>query len=84
MQKTTKERILSAINTVVPLSDYNASDSMYGMKYPLSPVDLVYILMELSKEFCFEVSEDFVDSMESITFGQFEELLISYENRQTT
>ena len=82
MQKTTKERILSAINTVVPLSDYNASDSMYGMKYPLSPVDLVYILMQLSKDFNFDICDDFVDAMENITFGQFEELLLRYENRQ--
>jgi len=80
MNKTTKERLLLAINKVVPLSDYEPSDALFGVKNSISSVDMVYILMQLSKEFCFEISDGFVDAMEGITYSQFEELLISHEN----
>ena len=82
MLTTTKERILSAINTVVPMGDYDPSDSLFGVEHPISSVDMVYILMQLSKDFRFEICDDFVDEMEGITYSQFEELLLRYENGQ--
>jgi hypothetical protein len=38
--------------------------------------------MQLSKDFCFDICDDFVDAMENITFAQFEKLLLKYENGQ--
>ena len=83
MQTTTKERVLSAINTVVPMGDYGHSDSLFGAEHPISSVDMVYILMQLSKDFRFEICDDFVDAMEGITYSQFEELLLRHENGQS-
>ena len=80
MQTTTKERVLSAINKVVTLSDYDPNTKLFSGEYKIASVDMVYILMQLSKDFCFEISVDLVDAMENITFAQFEELLLRYEN----
>jgi len=82
MQKSIKERVLSAINTVMPLDDYDPGNSLYSVEYRINSVDMVYILMQLSKDFNFDICDDFVDAMENITFAQFEELLFRYENGQ--
>jgi len=83
MQTNTKDRLLAAIHTVVPLDNYEGNDYLFSGKYPISSVDMVYILMQLAKDFCFDINDDFVDEMENITFSQFEELLIRYENKKT-
>jgi len=80
MQTSTKDRLLSAINTVVPLSDYKADDYLFSGKYPLSASDMVYVLLHLAKDFCFTINDDFIAAMENTTFSQFEALLVRYEN----
>jgi len=80
MQANTKARLLSAINTVVPLSDYKAEDFLFSGKYPLSATDMVYVLLQLSKDFRFTINDDFIAAMENATFSQFEELLVQHEN----
>ena len=82
MKSNTKERLLAAINTVVPLSEYTGSDHLFSIKYAINSMDMVYILQKLAKEFNFKINDDFVDAMEMCTFAQFESLLEKYENTQ--
>ena len=77
---STKERLLSAINTVLRLDDYENSDCIFSIKYSISSTDMVYILKKLSQDFNFSINDDFVDAMEMCTFEQFESLLEQYEN----
>jgi len=79
---TTKERLLAAINTVLPLNDYEGEDYLFSLKYPISSVDMVYVLLQLSKDFNFKIGDEFVAAMENATFSQFESLLTKYENTQ--
>ena len=81
---TTKDRLISAINVVLPLDSYNSEDCIYSQKYDISATDIVYILQKLSKDFNFTISDDFVDAMEAITFADFENLLEKYENTNTS
>ena len=74
----TKERLLAAINKVQPLDDYNSEDIIYGQKYGFSATAMVYILLELTKEFQFDITDDLIDSMENCTFAQLELLLEQY------
>ena len=74
---STKERLLSSINSVLPLDDYNSADYIFSSKYRISSVAMVYILQNLAKEFNFSITDDFVDALEMCTFGQLEELLVS-------
>ena len=78
MNTSTKNRILAAINTVVPLQDYEKDDCIFSQKYALTPVAVVYLLQELSKNYQFAITEDFVDALEYCTFGRLEELLEQY------
>ena len=75
---TTKERLLNAINKVLPLNDYNSTDCIFSGTYNMSATAMVYILLELQKDFNFKINDDFVDAMEMCTFAQFEELLEKY------
>jgi hypothetical protein len=77
---TIKEKILTAINTVAPLKDYNAGDCIFSGKYPSTPATMVYILLKLAKDFNFTITDDFVDSLEMCTFGRLEELLEQYKD----
>ena len=72
---TTKERLLSAINTVVPLIDYSSNDFVFSEKYFISPTAMVYILQKLSQDFKFVINDDFIDAMEKCTFARLEALL---------
>jgi len=74
----TKERLLSTINSVLPLVDYNESDYILSEKYRISAVAMVYILQKLSAEFNFTINDDFVDALEMCTFSRLEELLEQY------
>ena len=73
-----KERLLSVINTVLPLDNYDETDYMLSEKYHISAVSMVYILQKLSAEFQFTINDDFVDALEMCTFGRLEELLEQY------
>ena len=73
--KTTKERLLSAINTVFPLNDYTETDIIYSQKYNITPAAMVYILLQLAKDFNFTINDKFVDSLEMCTFKRLEEIL---------
>ena len=78
-----KERLLTAINTVLPLDDYNEADYILSEKYRISAVAMVYILQKLSAEFQFTINDDFVDALEMCTFGRLEELLEQYSGTAT-
>ena len=78
---STKERLLSAINKVQPLSNYNGEDIIYSQKYGFSATAMVYIVLELAKDFQFGITDDFVDAMESCTFAQLESLLEQYSGK---
>ena len=71
-----KQRILSAINIAVPLSDYESEDCIFSQKYAISPAAMVYILKKLAADFSFTITDDFVDALEMCTFGKLEELLL--------
>ena len=73
-----KERLLSAINTVLPMDNYNEADYVLSEKYRISAVAMVYILQKLSADFNFTINDDFVDALEMCTFGRLEELLEQY------
>ena len=77
---STKERLTAAINTVVTLSEYDENDYVFSGKCDISSTDMVYILQQLSKDFNFKITDDFVDAMEACTFAQLEGLLEKYEN----
>jgi len=74
----TKENVLTSINKVVLMKDYELHDCIFSQKYGLTPVILVYVLQQLSKDFCFKIDDNFIDSMKAVTFKQFEELLEQY------
>lgn len=67
---TTKEWVLAAINKVQPLDGNNNEDIIYSQKYGFSATAMVYILLELTTDFLFDITDDFVDSMENGTFAQ--------------
>ena len=79
MNLLTKDRLLTAINTVITLETYSPADIIYSEKYNISPTDMVYILLKLEKDFNFKITDDFVDAMEMCTFARLEELLEEYE-----
>ena len=76
---TTKLRLLTTINTVLPVKDYNTDDHVFSQAYGITATDMVYILQALAREFSFTICDDFVDAMEMITFAQFEALLERYQ-----
>ena len=84
MESIIKKRLISAINDVIPLSDYSGADIIYSEKYNATPTDMVYILLNISKEFNFIITDDFVDGLEMCTFDKLEELLEQYENSNQT
>jgi len=81
VKSTTKERLLSAINAVLPLHDYEGNDCIYSQKYSFSPAVMVYILQKLTQEFQFTITDDFVDALEMCTFAQLEALLEEYSGK---
>ena len=80
---TTKQRLLTTINTVLPMKDYNAEDHIFSQSYGITATDMVYILQALAREFSFTIGDDFVDAMEMATFAQFEALLERYQGTGT-
>ena len=80
MTSPIKAQLLSTINTVVKLNDYDISDCIFSQKYAISPVAIVYILQQLSKDFNFNITEDFIDALEMCTFAQLEQLLEQHTN----
>jgi len=62
--------------------DYKADDYLFSGKYPLSATDMVYLLLQLAKDFNFTINDDFIAAMENATFSQFEDLLVRHENTQ--
>lgn len=79
---STKERILAAINKVQPLDDYNKDDIIYSQRYGFTATAMVYILLELTKEFQFDITDGLIDAMENCTFAQLESLLEQYSGTQ--
>jgi len=77
---TTKQRLLTTINTVLPIKDYNPTDHIFSQAYGITATDMVYILQALSREFKFTINDEFVDALEMATFAKFESLLTQYEN----
>ena len=80
MSLNTKKRLISAINNATKLESYEGGDCIFSKKYAITPVNMVYILMNLAKEFKFAINDDFVDAMENCTFTKLESLLEQYEN----
>ena len=72
---TTKERLLNAINAVIPLADYDPDDCIFAQKYGITAPAFVFILQRLSADFGFSITDDFVDALENCTFVQLENLL---------
>ena len=81
MTPSTKDRLLTAINTVIPLINYEKSDCIFSQKYGIVPVAMVYILKKLAEEFQFTITDDFVDALENCTFAQLGTLLEEYSNK---
>jgi hypothetical protein len=77
---TIKERLLSAINTVIYLESYNDEDYVFSGRYNISPMAMVYILQKLAIDFQFSITDEFVDSLDKCTFARLEELLAQYGN----
>ena len=71
MRESTKERLLAAINTVLPLNNYEPEDHLFSEKHGIVAVDMIYILKQLAIDFQFVIDDDFVDAMEMCTFGKF-------------
>lgn len=78
---STKERILKAINKLLPIDEYNECDYIFSDKYSLTSTVMVYVLLELSKDFNFKITDDFIDALEMCTFAQLETLLEEYSNK---
>ena len=76
----TKKILLSAINTVITLDNYKPTDCIFSQKYAISPTAMVYILLQLSKDFNFTINDAFVDALEMCTFAQLEQLLEQHAN----
>jgi len=81
MESTVKKRLLTAINKVTPISDYDQNDCIFSQKYGFLPVTVVYILKQLESEFCFTLTDDFIDALEMCTFAQLEALLEEYSGK---
>ena len=79
-QSEIKTMLLSEINSVVNLKDYNKDDYIFSGKYPFSPTAMVYILQGMSKKLNFTLSEEFIDEMDMCTFGKLEELFERFRN----
>ena len=60
---TIKQRLLTTINTVLPMKDYNADDHVFSQAYGITATDMVYVLQALAREFNFTICDDFVDAM---------------------
>jgi len=80
MQNTTKGRLLDSIRKVILLDDYDRDDCIFSQKYSIPAVIMVYILKQLESDFCFTITDDFVDALEMCTFARLEELLEQYSN----
>lgn len=74
-----KEKLLTSINTVVTLNEYDSEDYIFSEKYAISSTDMVYILQQLSKDFNFKLTDDYVDALENCTFIALENLIGIYE-----
>ena len=70
----TKSKLLAVIHSVTPLTDYHPTDSIFSQQYSISSTDMVYILLQLSKDFQFPITEALIDSLENCTFAQLEAL----------
>ena len=74
-----KNKLLDSVNIVFKLTEYNKEDCIFSQKYNIPPIVIIYILLQLSKDFQFKITDDFVDALEMCTFGQLETLLEKYE-----
>ena len=81
MVMTTKERVLATLNKIVIIDDYHKDDCIFSQEYGFQPVTFVYILKQLSKDFNFMITDDFVDALENCTFAQLEILLEQYSGK---
>ena len=75
MNLTIKEKLLNVIDRIVPLDDYGEGDCIFSIKYSIPSAAVVYILLELSKDFGIAISDELVDALEMCTFGQLEEMV---------
>ena len=78
--ETTKSKLLSAINTVTPLPDYQPDHHIFSQDYGISSTAMVYILNQLSKDFRFPITEDFIDALDMCTFAKLEALLETHQD----
>jgi len=74
-----KERLMSVINSVSHVHEYEPSDFIFSSKYSLTEVDMVYLIIELSNEFKFCINDKFIDALELCTFGELERMLEQYD-----
>lgn len=74
-----KERLHSIICEVKPINSYSGQDSIFSLKYDLSPCDIIYILSKIEEEFNFKLDEYFIDSLEDSSFTNIENLIIQYQ-----
>lgn len=75
-----KPILLSEMNTIVDLKDYNKDDYIFSEKYPFSATAMIYVLQGMSKKLNFTLDEEFIDEMNMCTFGKLEELFERYRN----
>lgn len=79
MEENIKERLIRIINEIKPITNYTRQDSIFSLKYDLSPCDVIYILFKIEKEFNFKLDEDFIDSLEDSRFINIENLIKQYQ-----
>jgi len=82
VQTSIKERLLTSINKIARMNDYIHTDYIYSLTYNIPAVGWCYILQQLSADFHFTLTDDFIDALEMCTFARLEELLIEYEGRR--
>ncbi|MCL2222620.1 MAG: hypothetical protein FWC20_09960 [Oscillospiraceae bacterium] len=75
MKNITKKKLLKAINKIFAISEYDEDDYIFSQKYSISPVVMVYILLELAQSFDVEITDSFIDALDLCTFGQLERLI---------
>ncbi len=59
------EQFLQIVKSVKDIEIHDLEDSIFSLKYMLTPNDLVYILLLASEKMKFPVTEELIDSLEA-------------------
>lgn len=59
------DQFLQIVKSVKDIEIHDLEDSIFSLKYMLTPNDLVYILLLASEKLKFPVTEELIDSLEA-------------------